>query len=217
MCLFFPARCLTCGKAVRAQRLVCRACAASLPQKPFFQEFPLPRAQEGRLEVVAPLSYEKGTRRTLRRLKFQEERALAKPLAALMAQAVGQWGREFDGVVWVPMSPKKLQQRGYNQSQLLAKALAKELGLPWWTLLEQARETATQHNLTRAQRADNVRGAYRARAEAAGQRLLLGRGELSHTGKYSANSIGVSSRPFVYQKIAVCFTSRCRRLFPRCG
>ena len=71
------------------------------------------------------------------------------------------------------MSPKKLQQRGYNQSQLLAKALAKELGLPWWTLLEQARETATQHDLTRAQRADNVRGAYRARAEAAGQRLLL--------------------------------------------
>ena len=173
MCLFFPARCLTCGKAVRAQRLVCRACAASLPQKPFFQEFPLSQAQEGRLEVVAPLSYEKGTRRTLHRLKFQEERALAKPLAALMAQAVGQWGREFDGVVWVPMSPKKLQQRGYNQSQLLAKALAKELGLPWWTLLEQARETATQHNLTRAQRADNVRGAYRARAEAAGQRLLL--------------------------------------------
>ena len=107
MCLFFPARCLTCGKAVRAQRLVCRACAASLPQKPFFQEFPLSQAQEGRLEVVAPLSYEKGTRRTLHRLKFQEERALAKPLAALMAQAVGQWGREFDGVVWVPMSPKK--------------------------------------------------------------------------------------------------------------
>lgn len=92
MCLFFPARCLTCGKAVRAQRLVCRACAASLPQKPFFQEFPLPGAQEGRLEVVAPLSYEKGTRRTLRRLKFQEERALAKPLAALMAQAVGPVG-----------------------------------------------------------------------------------------------------------------------------
>ena len=173
MCLSFPARCLTCGKAVRAQRLVCRACAASLPKEPFFQEFPLPRAQEARLPVAAPLSYEKGTRRTLRRLKFQEERALAKPLAALMAQAVGQGGREFDGVVWVPMSPKKLQQRGYNQSQLLAKALAKELGLPWWTLLEQARETATQHDLTRAQRADNVRGAYRARAEAAGQRLLL--------------------------------------------
>ena len=57
MCLFFPARCLTCGKAVRAQRLVCRACAASLPKEPFFQEFPLPQAQEGRLAVVAPLSY----------------------------------------------------------------------------------------------------------------------------------------------------------------
>ena len=172
-CLFFPARCLKCGKAVRPERFFCPECAASLPEGPLRREFPLPGEDGGFLEVAALLPYEGEFRHTLYRLKFQEERALAKPLAALMAQAVGQWGREFDGVVWVPMSPKKLQQRGYNQSQLLAKALAKELGLPWWTLLEQARETATQHNLTRAQRADNVRGAYRARAEAAGQRLLL--------------------------------------------
>ena len=173
MCLFFPARCLTCGKAVRAQRLVCRACAASLPQKPFFQEFPLPRAQEGRLEVVAPLSYEKGTRRTLRRLKFQEERALARPLGTLMAEAASSLGEELDGVTWVPMSPQKLRRRGYNQSELLAKAVAKELGLPAWDLLEQVRETDTQHNLTRAQRADNVRGAYRAKGAALGKRVLL--------------------------------------------
>ena len=170
LCLVFPARCLGCGRAVLPQRLFCEDCVPKLPKEPFFQQIPL---EEGSLTVGAPLPYQEGFRQTLHRLKFQEERALAKPLAALMAQAVGQWGREFDGVVWVPMSPKKLQQRGYNQSQLLAKALAKELGLPWWTLLEQARETATQHNLTRAQRADNVRGAYRARAEAAGQRLLL--------------------------------------------
>ena len=173
MCLFFPARCLTCGKAVRAQRLVCRACAASLPQKPFFQEFPLSQAQEGRLEVVAPLSYEKGTRRTLRRLKFQEERALAKPLAALMAQAVASGARNSTGWCGCPCPRRSSSSGAITKASCWQRPWPRSWGLPWWTLLEQARETATQHNLTRAQRADNVRGAYRARAEAAGQRLLL--------------------------------------------
>ena len=62
----------------------------------------------------------------------------------------------------MPMSSKKLRQRGYNQSELLARALANELGLPAWELLSQVRETQTQHTLTRVQRADNVRDAYRA-------------------------------------------------------
>ena len=101
------------------------------------------------------------------------ERALARPLGTLMAEAASSLGEELDGVTWVPMSPQKLRRRGYNQSELLAKAVAKELGLPAWDLLEQVRETDTQHNLTRAQRADNVRGAYRAKGAALGKRVLL--------------------------------------------
>ena len=90
-----------------------------------------------------------------------------------MAEAASSLGEELDGVTWVPMSPQKLRRRGYNQSELLAKAVAKELGLPAWNLLEQVRETDTQHSLTRAQRADNVRGAYRAKSATLGKRVLL--------------------------------------------
>lgn len=169
-CLFFPARCLLCGRAVHAEQLFCAGCAANLPETPFFREFPL---AGGWLHVLAPLSYEGGFRRTLHRLKFQEERGLAKPIGQMMAQAAEGFETPFDGVAWVPMSPKKLRKRGYNQSELLAKAVAKELGLPAWDLLEQVRETDTQHSLTRAQRADNVRGAYRAKSAALGKRLLL--------------------------------------------
>ena len=128
----------------------------ALPKEPLSREFPL--SGGGSLAVAACFPYEKGFRRTLHRLKFQEERALARPLGTLMAEAASSLGEDFDGVTWVPMSPQKLRRRGYNQSELLAKAVAKELGLPAWDLLEQVRETDTQHNLTRAQRADNVRG-----------------------------------------------------------
>ena len=170
-CLFLPARCLCCGRAVRPERLFCPGCVPALPKEPLSREFPLPGG--GSLAVAACFPYEKGFRRTLHRLKFQEERALARPLGLLMAEAASSLGEELDGVTWVPMSPQKLRRRGYNQSELLAKAVAKELGLPAWDLLEQVRETDTQHNLTRAQRADNVRGAYRAKSAALGKRLLL--------------------------------------------
>lgn len=170
-CLFLPARCLCCGRAVRPKRLFCPGCVPALPKEPLSREFPLPGG--GSLAVAACFPYEKGFRRTLHRLKFQEERALARPLGTLMAEATSSLGEDFDGVTWVPMSPQKLRRRGYNQSELLAKAVAKELGLPAWNLLEQVRETDTQHNLTRAQRADNVRGAYRAKGAALGKRVLL--------------------------------------------
>lgn len=170
-CLFLPARCLCCGRAVRPERLFCPGCVPALPKEPLSREFPLPGG--GSLAVAACFPYEKGFRRTLHRLKFQEERALARPLGTLMAEAASSLGEDFDGVTWVPMSPQKLRRRGYNQSELLAKAVAKELGLPAWDLLEQVRETDTQHNLTRAQRADNVRGAYRTKSAALGKRLLL--------------------------------------------
>lgn len=172
-CLFFPARCLKCGKAVRPERYFCRECAASLPEGPLRREFPLPGEDGEFLEVAAALPNEGEFRHTLYRLKFQEEWGLAKPLGQLMAQTVPEGEAPFDGVVWVPMSSKKLRQRGYNQSELLARALANELGLPAWELLSQVRETQTQHTLTRVQRADNVRDAYRAGKAALGKRLLL--------------------------------------------
>lgn len=170
--MFFPARCLKCGKAVASQRLFCGECAQDLPEAPILREFPLP-GESRWLEVAAPLPYEEGFRRTLHRLKFSEERYLAEPLGLLMAEAAQAFSRPMDGVVWVPMSSKKLRQRGYNQSQLLAQQAAKAMGLPAWELLSQVQETRAQHQLSRRERADNVRDAYRAAPGALGKNLLL--------------------------------------------
>lgn len=170
LCLVFPARCLNCGRAVLPERLFCEDCVPKLPREPFLREFPL----EGRkLTVAAPLLYEEDFRQTLRRLKFQEEWGLCQPMALVMAEAAGSLSGEHTLVTWVPMSDKKLRMRGYNQSALLGRAVAKELGLPGREVLEQTREMETQHTLNRPQRADNVRDAYRARSSVRGERILL--------------------------------------------
>ena len=172
-CTVFPARCLCCGRAVLPARLFCQECAGSLPEAWVERRLYLKAAPEGVLLVKACLPYERGFRRTLHRLKFEEERALAKPIGQMMGEAARSFGLAFQAVVWTPMSDKKLRQRGYNQSELLARTVAKELGLPALAALEQVRDTGSQHSLSLVQRVDNVRDAYRASPFVKGKELLL--------------------------------------------
>jgi ComF family protein len=66
-------------------------------------------------------------------------------------------------LVAVPLAPKRLRARGYNQSERLAEALARRLGLDARPeLLARVRETPTQTALTPEGRAANVAGAFRA-------------------------------------------------------
>jgi len=123
---------------------------------------------------VAPL------RDAVHALKYEGVRALATPLAALMAATCSLAPLPVAAVVPVPLHPRRVRQRGYNQAALLARELARLLVLPLheeW--LERARNTPSQVGLTRAERWANVDGAFRVAAAAsdagalAGQRVLL--------------------------------------------
>jgi ComF family protein len=68
-------------------------------------------------------------------------------------------------LVPVPLGPGRLRQRGFNQSQVIAGALAARWQLPMAAqALTRVRNTQTQTRLDPAARAENVRGAFRARA-----------------------------------------------------
>lgn len=171
--LLFPARCLLCGTVVPAGKSFCRDCAKELPETPFQRRISLPGAGAEGFRIVSPLSYAGGFRKTLYRYKFRGERALAKPLGQLMAEAVRKSGESFEAVRWVPITKNKTRQRGYDQSELLAKSVAKALGAPCLPLLEKMRETETQHELSRKKRAQNVKNAYGAASGTAGKEVLL--------------------------------------------
>lgn len=67
----------------------------------------------------------------------------------------------WDMIVPVPLHPSKLAEREFNQAEALAHQLAAHVGVPVVShCLRRVKETQTQTRLTRAQRADNMRGAF---------------------------------------------------------
>lgn len=168
LCLLFPAQCLACDRIISPGESFCESCKASLPGAPLYREFTVCGKS---FRVTSLMPYKGGFRKSLHRLKFEDERALAKQIGRLMAEVLPN--EAFSAVTWVPMSEKKKRLRGYDQSELLARTAARELDIPAVRLITKIRETDTQHELARADRIENIKNAYRAEKAAAGMSIIL--------------------------------------------
>jgi ComF family protein len=117
-------------------------------------------------------------RESIHALKYEDHPELADPLARYMVVAFAQerWRRitaEIDAVVPVPLHEERQDERGYNQSELLAVAFCHAVGLqlaPRW--LHRTHPTRQQVGLNAPERKQNVDGAFGADA-AIGEKTLL--------------------------------------------
>ena len=91
-------------------------------------------------------------------------RFLGVPLGHLLRRLLREEGLSAEVVVPVPLHPKRLAERGYNQAALLARAAARELGAPLEArALVRVRDTSQQARLGRTERLTNVERAFVAR------------------------------------------------------
>jgi ComF family protein len=129
-------------------------------------------------------SYVGGLRDLLHLLKYEQVRPAANVLGRMLAEAMARLERSFGPgaivVVPVPLHARKLRQRGFNQSELIARAALKLRPSPdRLTLnphvLQRRRETQSQTGLSSHQRRENVRGAFAVvkPAEVAHRKVLL--------------------------------------------
>jgi len=127
------------------------------------------RAQPPFVKAAAYGSYEGGLRELIHLLKYNSVRPAANLLGRMLAEAVSHLepalGDQALAVVPVPLHKTKLRQRGFNQSELIARAALKLLTprgrfhlAP--AVLERRRETQSQIGLSRHQRRQNMRGAF---------------------------------------------------------
>ena len=118
--------------------------------------------------------YRDGLALLVQALKFHRHDFLDDALAGLIEENVRDRDVAFDAVAGVPMQRRKERRRGYNQAELLARALAKRIDVPCdMTLLAPRGERAAQSTLARRERALNVRGAFVASGRAKGKSVLL--------------------------------------------
>jgi ComF family protein len=159
----------------------CRGCALRLPA-PVLPGGPLPDrcgrclAHPRRFDAALALGdYALPLDGMVAALKFRARLDLGRAFGVLLARRL-QAGAlpAAQAVVALPLHPERLRERGYNQSEEIARALARELGLPLWraALLRSGRRPP-QQGLTRRQRRRNVRGVFRAPAALPGVHLLL--------------------------------------------
>ncbi len=120
--------------------------------------------------------YEGKVRESLLRFKFSGRRSYADAYARHLAVRLLDSREQYDLITWVPLSKARLRKRGYDQCQLLAKALSRELGIPALCTLRKIRNNRVQSLLPdAAQRKANVLGVYRSIHTEAfrGKRVLL--------------------------------------------
>lgn len=125
--------------------------------------------------ILAAWFYEPPLREVVIGLKFARLEYLAAALAAELVACFQDELLECDAVVPVPLHWWRGLTRGYNQADLLARALAREIGRPLEGHLVRRRATRAQTGLDRAARRHNLRNAFEwrgARPEA-GRRWLL--------------------------------------------
>jgi len=118
-------------------------------------------------------AYEGTLRELIHLYKYSGMKPLAKPLGDLLATALPR-EQAFDAVVAVPLHWRRQWNRGFNQSELLARSIARRCGLPVLHPVRRRRATRVQAGLSNSRRRENVAGAFTAKAgHAKGLRILL--------------------------------------------
>jgi ComF family protein len=194
--LCLPPNCVLCGRPGQRPALdLCVDCAADLPRVPR----PCPRcglpvplestataagadcaqcrpAALPYASCVAPWLYEFPLSHLVQALKYEGALAHARVLGRLLADEVA---RAHPGqaavLVPVPLHHRRLQQRGFNQSHEIARIVARRLRWPLAArALRRTRDTASQVGLSRAQREQNLQGAFAVEpAVIEGRRVVL--------------------------------------------
>jgi len=138
--LLFPQWCVGCGKE---GELLCHSCRRSLPRimpplcprcgRPQPSGILCPSCVGWQAEIDgirSPFRFNRVIRQAILQLKYKNLRALTQPLAKLLQDYLVTNPMPGEVLVPVPLHQKRLKERGYNQSRLLAQELAKLINLP---------------------------------------------------------------------------------------
>ena len=173
--LFYPRRacCMGCGDMLGLDRDdLCEDCRGRLARSWIGLRMPERKLKLDGAAYCYPYAGPGGS--VVRRLKYSSVWILAEEMGRDIARAAGML-RMGEGVIVtsVPMHPKRLRERGRNHSELLARAVAGEMGLEYRELLVRTRNAPQQARLEGDARRKNLKDAFAACELPKGCRVLI--------------------------------------------
>jgi ComF family protein len=170
--LFFPPWCIGCG---REGQYICNACREKLPLisppvcarcgRSLTEQNTCPSCIEGPVTIDgirAPFLFQGVIRKAIHELKYRNLKAIAPLLAGFLHDYLLQYPIPGDVLVPVPIHPKRLRERGYNQSSLIARELGRRNGLPVIEdcLVRRINTPPQVRTISAVERRKNIAGAF---------------------------------------------------------
>lgn len=176
--LFFPRRCLGCQAVIPFETILCTECTAKLP----YTHWKFDRENEAfhKLKnlcdvdsVFSLLRFEHDniTQKLMHHLKYENH----PEIGTMLAQKVDSMIKlnAFDGIIPVPVHPKKLKKRGYNQVMPFAETLSDLNGIPLvQDFLVRKENNSSQVLKSREKRLDSIKNAFETNGKLTGHYLL---------------------------------------------
>ncbi|MBC7764875.1 MAG: ComF family protein [Hyphomonadaceae bacterium] len=154
--------CERCGKPIDMVQgdLICKTCRN---EKRYFDK------------GISVFVYEEKPKQAIIRFKFYNKKSFARTLGSLLAQAIKDklTDMEIDILTYVPLHPKRLRERGYHQTKMLAHYVSEICGLPMQEVLVKTHYTPPQRTLKAAERKQNIANSFWVALDIKGKSVLL--------------------------------------------
>jgi ComF family protein len=181
--LLFPSRCACCNVLIEKDKHLCEDCSSKIER---IKRLCTVCGSDKRGCVckyrtyhfkgaAAPFNHGDVSKQTINNFKFRGNIEVAEFLSEEMVKSVREaFGSvKFDAVLSVPMQRLKKILVGFNQSEVLARKIAKSLGVPYKNNLKKLKRNKTQHEMSFKDRMLNVKGVYGCEAIEAENVLLV--------------------------------------------
>lgn len=170
----FPKRCVECNRVgaylcsncqnkIRVPSPICPTCTRSS-----VGGWIHPRCQSNDCveRLVVGLGYKGIVQKLLKRVKYRSQSDILGLLVKMWEERIDlDIGKDEWVITSVPMWHQKERERGYNQAELIATKIAEIYGIKYIKLLERVRETMPQYGLSKLERKENVRKAFKVTPE----------------------------------------------------
>lgn len=159
--VLFPVECVNCGFLSRP---LCKECFAQFKFEPHIRQI-------GDMEVCSSMYYEENSilAKLIYPFKYNHQKEIFRFMAGNMIAAMNLLTYP-ESLIFapVPLHKKRELERGYNQSEVLAKYVARKCGVKMLNILERVKDTAQQAKSSgRAEREKNMKNAFRVKSDIA--------------------------------------------------